>query len=158
MSQARQVSQPGEGFCWHSVLLRQEEPLNRVVARFADGRMLKGMTADFFPAKNAFHVSPADSPPGTDPIEVHTSDLKALFFVKDLAGDPTYVERKDFDSAHPTVGRRIRVVFKDGEVLVGTTTGYSAERAGFFVEPADPGSNNERCFVVSAATQEIGFL
>lgn len=130
--------------------------MNKVVARFADGRILKGMTADFFPNKDLFHVSDAAAEPGAEPIEVRTSDLKALFFVKDYDGNPSYAEAKEF--TRPPVGRAIRVLFKDGEVLVGTTTGYQPGRPGFFVEPADPGSNNERCFVVTSATQEVSFI
>lgn len=41
---------------------------------------------------------------------------------------------------------------------VGTTQGYQAGRPGFFVVPADKGSNNERCFVVTAATAEVSLL
>jgi len=132
--------------------------MNQVVARFADGRILKGMTADFFPNKSVFHVSVAGAPPGTEPVEIETQELKALFFVRDLVGDPQYVERKEFDSTRPPAGRRIRVLFKDGEELIGTTTGYQPGRPGFFLVPADDGSNNERCFVVTAATEEVGFI
>jgi hypothetical protein len=132
--------------------------MNKVVARFADGRMLKGMTADFFPAKDLFHIALEGGPADAEPVEVHTSELKALFFVKDLAGNPEYVERKEFDPAHPPAGRRLRVEFRDGEVLVGTTMGYQPGRPGFFLEPADTGSNNERCFVISAATRDVSFI
>lgn len=132
--------------------------MNKVVARFADGRMIKGMTADFFPGKDLFHVSEAGAPDGASPVEVHTKDLKALFFVKDLAGNPKHVERKEFDPSRPTPGRRIKVVFKDGEVMVGTTTGYQRGRPGFFVVPADPSSNTERCYVVASATKEVSFI
>lgn len=132
--------------------------MNKVVARFADGRLVKGMTADFFPGKDLFHVSEAGAPDGANPTEIRTKDLKALFFVKDLAGNPQYVERKTFDPSSPTHGRRIKVVFKDGEVMLGTTTGYQRGRPGFFLVPADPGSNIERCYVVSAATREINFI
>jgi len=132
--------------------------MNNVVARLADGRMVKGMTADFSPAKDRFHVTAAAAPVGTTSVEIHTKDLKALFFVKDLAGDPQHVEKKAFDPARPPAGRRIRVEFKDGEVLVGTTTGYQPGRPGFFLVPADAESNVERCYVVAAATREISFL
>ncbi|MBE0417786.1 MAG: hypothetical protein IBX63_08465 [Coriobacteriia bacterium] len=132
--------------------------MNKVVARFADGRLIKGMTADFFPAKDLFHVIVTDTSVETEAVEIHTEELKALFFVKDFAGNPEYSERKDFDPSHPPVGHPIRVEFKDGEVLVGTTTGYQPGRPGFFLEPADPGSNNERCYVVTAATREVRFL
>jgi hypothetical protein len=132
--------------------------MNRVVARFADGRILKGMTADFFPNKSAFHLSVTGAPSGTDPVEIKMPELKALFFVKDLVGDPGYVERKEFDPTRPPTGRKIRVVFKDGEELIGTTTGYQPGRPGFFLIPADDGSNNERCFVVTDAAEEISFI
>ena len=137
---------------------REEEPVNKVVARFTDGHMVKGMTADFFPTKDFFHVSVATAPAGVNPVEIHTKDLKALFFVKDFAGNQKHVDRKEFDPSHPPVGRRIKVVFRDGEVMVGTTTGYQRGRPGFFIVPADAGSNIERCYVVTAATREVSFL
>jgi hypothetical protein len=133
-------------------------PMNQVVARFADGRLLKGVTADFFPNKDVFHVSDASSPLGSEPVEVRTAELKALFFVKDYAGDPEHLDRNEFEPSQHPAGRPIKVVFKDGEVLVGTTTGYQPGRPGFFLVPADETSNNERCYVVTAATSEVAFL
>ena len=132
--------------------------MNKVVARFADGRTIKGMTADFFPGKDLFHVAEAAAPEGAAPVEISTKELKALFFVKDLVGDPEHVEEKEFDPSRPPAGRQIKVAFKDGEVLVGTTTGYQRGRPGFFLVPADPESNMERCYVVTAATEEVSFI
>lgn len=132
--------------------------MNKVVVRFADGRLLKGFTNDFMPAKDHFHVTLAEAPPGSRPVDVQTKDLKALLFVKDFAGNPQHEEHKDFDPSRPPSGRKIKVVFKDGETIVGTTQGYQPGRPGFFLVPADPSSNNERCFVVSSATQEIAFI
>jgi hypothetical protein len=116
------------------------------------------MTADFFPGKDIFHVSLTKAPAGAKPVEISTKDMKALFFVKDFAGNPERTKRNEFDPKHLPIGRRIRVVFKDGEVLVGTTTGYQPGRPGLFVVPADAGSNNERCYVVAASTKEIEFI
>jgi hypothetical protein len=132
--------------------------VNKIVARFADGRIVKGMTADFFPAKDLFHVKVTGESAGSKPVEISKNDLKALFFVRDFEGSPQHVESNEFDPSHPPAGRRIRVVFKDGEVLVGTTTGYQPGRPGFFLVPADADSNVERCYVVTAATQEVSFL
>lgn len=131
--------------------------MNKVIARFADGRMVKGTTADFFPTKDIFHVSEESDPAGAKPLEINTKDLKALFFVKDFAGDPKHVEQSDFDSSPPTAGRQIKVEFMDGEILLGTTTGYQPSRPGFFIVPADAGSNIERCYVVAAAAREVSF-
>jgi hypothetical protein len=130
--------------------------VNKVIARLSDGRIVRGMTADFQPAKGLFHVSEAGAPPGSPPSPVQTADLKALFFVKDLVGDPSHVERNEFAGHAP--GIRVRVVFEDGEVLVGTTAGYQAGRPGFFLVPADEGSNIERCYVRAAATRAVEFL
>jgi hypothetical protein len=43
-------------------------------------------------------------------------------------------------------------------VMVGSTQGYQPGRPGFFLIPADTQSNNERCFVVTAAAREVSFL
>ncbi len=128
---------------------------NKIVVRYQGGRILKGFTGDFAPSKEFFHLTPMDAPPGTKPLDVRMSELKAVFFVKDLGGNPKRDERREFDSSKPVIGRKIRVVFKDGETLLGTTQGYQAGRPGFFLIPADAQSNNERCFVVSVATQEV---
>ncbi len=132
--------------------------MNRVVARFTDGRVVKGMTSDFSPAKESFHVTEAAGLGRAKPVEIQTKGLKALFFVKDFDGNSRHAERNQFDPAHPPVGRRIKVTFRDGEVLVGTTQGYQPNRPGFFLVPADPDSNIERCYVVSAATQRVDVL
>lgn len=118
------------------------------------------MTADFVPARPSFHLVPTD-PSGArtgDVIEVQIVDLKALFFVKDFTGNPAHAEAKEFAPGATLPGRKIRVEFLDGEVLVGTTMGYQANRKGFFVIPADPQSNNRRCFVVSGAVKAVTLL
>ncbi len=132
---------------------------NKVVARFRDGQVIKGFTEDFFPAKPFFHVTPVGASEHSQGIEVDTAALKALFFVKDLATPAhTGPHRQEFDPTKPVAGRKIRVVFKDQEVLVGTTQGYDPKRSGFFVIPADTASNNERVFVIATATRQVSFL
>ena len=126
---------------------------NRVVARFRDGRTVKGTTTDFLPTRDTLHIH-------TDGRVdlVRLSELKALFFVRDLVGDPGHQVSNEFDLARTIVGRKIRVEFADGEVLVGTTQGYQPERAGFFVVPADHDANHELVFVVQAATKTVTLL
>ena len=131
---------------------------NKIVVRYQDGRMSKGYTSNFMPNKDIFHLLPLDAPAGSKPLDVYVNVLKAVFFVKDFNGDSQYQEKKTFGTAKPVVGKKIRVVFKDGEELVGTTQGYQPGRPGFFVFPADPGSNMDRVFVFSAATREVSFV
>jgi Ca2+-binding RTX toxin-like protein len=131
---------------------------NKIVVRFRDGKIIKGYTGDFLPTKPAFHITPLDAPDGTKPFLVQVADLKAVFFVKDLVGNPAHSERLEFRPDKPPVGKKIRVVFNDGEILVGTTQGYDPTRVGFFLVPADHESNNERCFVVGSAAAKVTFI
>ncbi len=124
---------------------------NRVVARFRDGRTIKGTTRDFLPTRDYFHVQ---TPVG-EMTNIRHADLKAVFFVRDLKGDPAHQESNQFEDGKAAPGRKMKVVFADGETLVGTTLGYQPDRIGFFLVPADPASNIERCFVVASATKEI---
>ena len=127
---------------------------NRIVARFADGRLLKGTTQDFSPAKDVFHVIGSEG--GARPEKVLIAELKAVFFVKSLVGNADYNEAKTFEG--PATGRKVQVTFKDGETLVGATQGYQPDRPGFFMVPADSQSNNDRIYVVSKAVLKVSFL
>ena len=129
--------------------------MNSVVAVFADGHTIKGRTVNFFPSKDVFHVRNAAAPLGENPVEVHLQELKALFFVKDLSAKPQPDKLGEARPTRPAAGRRIRVVFNDGQILVGTSTGYQPGRPGFFIEPANADTNVMRCYVVAAAAREI---
>jgi hypothetical protein len=130
---------------------------NKIVVRYQDGKLIKGQTSDFLPAKPTFHLSVLGAQPGSPSQEVKVAELKAIFFVKDFKGDREYEEAKDF-SANKPAGRKIQVIFKDGETFVGATQGYDPHRQGFFVIPADAKSNNERSFIIASATQKISFI
>lgn len=126
----------------------------KVVARFRDGRLVRGYTADFHPSKPQLHLSA--EPRSSDTMFLQLSQLKALFFVRDFAGDHMRVDRQDFGTAPP--GRKVAITFHDGETLLGSTLGYRGEGHGFFVHPADPRSNNLRVFVAPGATLQVRFL
>lgn len=127
---------------------------NRIVVRYRDGRTVKGHTADFLPTRPSFHVVPVEAA-AKGSMEIVLAELKAVFFVKDFHGNGAYQETKAFRPGQHVAGRKIRVDLLDGEVLVGTTMGYQPNRPGFFLVPADPNSNNERCYLVSAAVRKV---
>lgn len=124
-----------------------------VVVRFVDGRVLKGTTHDFAPLKPNFHLTDRDNP-AARAVNVSISELKGVFFVRTYDGNPEHVENRDLSHAKGQ-GRKILVTFADGEVLGGFTTGYSKDKQGFFVIPGDPGTNNSRVYVVTAAVKKI---
>jgi len=126
--------------------------LNNVVARLKDNSVLKGKTSDFFPNKTSFHLEKLDG----SIVGIDIEKLKAIFFVKDIHGDQA---RKDtYNDAIQGSGKKIKCTFNDGESITGYTLGYSPDRHGFYMTPANLNGNNERVFVVKSATQKVEFL
>jgi hypothetical protein len=128
---------------------------HKVVVRYRDGRMVKGHTLDFAPNKDVFHV--ADANDSSHVAEVSVAAVKAVFYVKDFEGDPSRSVTEDFSKERldGITGLKLKVTFEDGEVMYGTTNGYTPARKGFFVFPVDEGSNNERVYVLSASTKSV---
>jgi hypothetical protein len=129
------------------------EPI-KVIARYINGSMIRGITYDFFPNKDRFHVVPADKPL-EKPIEVVLKDLKAVFVVRTFDGDPGYVEQKTYREGDIPQGTPLEVTFTDGEVMVGSTMGFDPKRQGFFLQPVDPMGNNIRVFVVTSSLKSM---
>ena len=127
---------------------------NRVVAHYIDGHVVKGTSLDFDPNKPTCHIKTADQAV----VEVRLSDLKALFIVKDIIGDPAHNDARTIDpgDARARGTSRIEVEFADGERIVGLTMRYPPLKPFFFVLPADPASNNVRILVNRAAVVRMG--
>ncbi len=127
---------------------------NLIVARYLDGRMLKGVTRDFSPNRPILHVDLQD---GGTAVELRFKQLKALFFVKALDGDAARQDVRGFvhGPAETQQGKKIAVRFRDGEFICGYTLSWSPDREGFFLFPADARGNNQRIFVITASTLEI---
>lgn len=132
----------------------------KLVVHYANGRVIKGFSYDFSPNKPLFHLLPpvAGFSFADEAVEVRLKDLKAVFFVRDFVGDPSYNERKEFLNGQRPLGRKVAVTFLDGETLVGSTMGYDRKRVGFFLTPPDPKSNNLKVFVISRTATRIRFL
>jgi hypothetical protein len=126
--------------------------VNKIVIHTKQGGVVKGSTGDFRPNQEKFHVTLENG----EVAAMSLQKLKAVFFVKDMTGDP---DRNDiYKDAVPGGGRKVQVTFQDGETIVGFTTAYSAERQGWFLLPANEGGNNLRIFVVNAAVADVKFI
>jgi len=133
---------------------------NLMVARYREGKMVRGMTHDFGLQKKVFHVSTVEKHGRTvngKIFEISLSELKAVFFVKSLEGKqgPSSLKGLMEEKLGAPGLMKVRVTFFDGEVLVGTTHGYTPEREGFFVVPLEKDSNNLRIFVISDSVKKI---
>ena len=118
---------------------------NEVIARYADGRTLKGTSLDVDPNRSKFHVRTADGVM----TPVLLSEIKALFFVKSAEGNPSHVEGRVIAPVDPRLrgARLVEVTFLDGEKVVGLTSGTAKNKTYFFLVPVDVKSNNVRILV-----------
>lgn len=128
--------------------------LQKVVARYRNGKIIKGFTRNFFANKDLFHVSPPDNPYGEGET-VQMGELKAVFFVRDFKGNQEYHERRKYKAEDSPYGKRVKITFSDGEEQVGATMSYSLDRMGFFITPADPGSNNRQIYAISTSVESV---
>lgn len=130
-------------------------PWQKIVVRFRDGGLQKGFTLDFSPGRGHFSLWPTIQAAASERSLVPLARLKAVFFVRDFAGNPGYVEKAGAQGTGS--GRRVEVTFLDKEVLRGRTLNYRPDAAGFFLTPEDPQSNNERIYVVASAVRSARF-
>ncbi len=132
----------------------------KVIARFIDGKMVRGYIDDFSPFDEFISVEVESS--GSEKIGV--DELKAIFFVRTFEGDKSRSEKKAF-MEHMPRGRRVFVKFKDGEYMTGYIEGdfpwkkgfylEPGKGKGFFLQPVDGQSNNVKVFVVAASVWDV---
>ncbi|HUK55146.1 MAG TPA: hypothetical protein VLY20_00625 [Nitrospiria bacterium] len=137
---------------------------DQAVLHVRAGKLLKGLIIGFTPTAETVHLQ-IESEPAQSPIEVRVSDLKAIYYVRSLAGNKQYKKKRYFGVAEGK-GKRVMVRFKDGEILCGFVEGEfpwkdgflasaDPDLKGFFVFPADPEGNNTKVFVVTTAVEDV---
>lgn len=126
---------------------------NKIVVHDKGGNVLKGTTADFLPKRPLFHIA-VGGIHGEEVKKIFMDNLKAIFFVKDFSGNKDYKETRNL-SDRPTSGKKIRAMFKDGEIISGHTHVLNLNQPGFFLVPVDPQSNNERIFIVFSSLRKL---
>lgn len=134
---------------------------NKVVVALLDGRRLKGFVFDFFPGGKTLNVfpsfgDPSDKRPAT---VVEFAACKAIFFVRTHDGNAeaaAAARRAASDpKRHAPRGKKVKVVFSDGEEMICCTEVYNPRRSGFFAYSIDPRSNNLRIFIVNANVRQV---
>lgn len=124
-----------------------------IAAHCLDGTVLKGMSLDVDPKRPTCHLTTQTG----GMVEVWLSDVKALFFVKTATGRPDYNDAKDVAPGDSRLvgARQMRVIFADGEEIVGLMNRFPPITPFFFMLPIDPLSNNIRILVNRAAVKKM---
>ncbi len=128
---------------------------HRIVVRYTDGKMAKGYTANFSPEAPYFLLTPAGVGAPPEPVTIDMKMLKAVFFVRNFAGNPDRADQAAHAADRPYQGTGVRVEFADGEIMLGGTPSYTPEKQGFFVFPADTDANTLKVFAVNTAIKSV---
>jgi hypothetical protein len=123
----------------------------KIVVHYLDGTILKGHARFFY--HHQMHLL-LETMEGEERL-VPFSAVKAVFFVKSFTGDRKRREKREFVEGSPSFGEAVRVIFLDGETILGRSMNYRPEDRGFFLKPADPSSNNEMVFVPQSALRSV---
>jgi len=125
---------------------------HKLVAKFLDGRTLKGSTYKLDPERKGFYMIPVSPEPGHQEAFIEFAQLKAVFYVKDFDGK--FVP-EDIPEEFVPEGHEVTVKFKDGEVIHGFALNYNERKLVFFLDIVDPNDNNYVVLVNRAATENI---
>lgn len=122
-----------------------------IVARYLEGHVVKGRTTDFHPENDSFLV---DIDPGLPPERLPVKNMKALFFVRSLEGNPTRRDHREFPKG-TGLRTKLWLEFRDGEKMAGWPVSAALGRKGFYVLPTDPDSNVEKAYVFRDSLSRI---
>jgi len=125
---------------------------NQIVIHYIDGSIKKGTTNNFEPDSNSFSLKTIDDKQE----EVNIVGIKSIFFVKDFEGKKLF--SYEYKDNIPDAGRKIKIEFYDGEIIIGFVSGYSPRHQGFFMIPADLDGNNSRIYAVAESIKKVQFL
>ena len=126
--------------------------MNHVVAHLVDGTVVKGLCFDVDPRKPFCHIKTNGAVS-----EVALRDLKALFFVRDLDGNPKRVDACEPETGDPRLrgATPVEVHFHDNERIVGLSNRFPPRGPYFFVVPVDAQSNNTRILINETAVRSV---
>ena len=126
---------------------------NKIVVHLKGGEIRKGVTHDFQPEEQQFHLLPAEG--GGVPLRIQIDSMKAIFYVKDYIGNRDFVADRRFAGSDQADQKAV-VTFRDGEEIWGyLAQGDHETGSGFFFYPADKEDNNIRIFVVRSAIEGL---
>ena len=123
-----------------------------MVVHFMDGRIMKGFGSVISPGEAVMELKDLEE-------KIHwveLSQVKGVFYVRSFEGS-RHKTRSTATNWNPSAGHRVRVTFKDGEILDGFVNDASrlVSVPGFYVVPLDPASNNYRMYLNRAAVEQV---
>ena len=132
--------------------MRKESAFGKVIVRTRDKRLFRGFSkAELIREKIQLVDSKGKK------VEFPLDELKAIFFVRDFEGDPTYREVRFLGKSSLPAWVWVQVTFVDGEIMEGRIRNDKSllDPLGFFMWVADEGTNNELVYIVRSALRDL---
>lgn len=136
--------------------MRQEAAFGKVIVRTRDQQLFRGFSkAEFIDDQNV-RIIDAKGNQQSFPLQ----DLKAVFFVRDFQGDPSYRAVRFFAKEDPPPWLWVQLTYQDGEIMEGRVRNSPAllDGAGFYLWLSDEGANNVLVYVVKSALKDFRVL
>lgn len=136
--------------------MRQEAAFGKVIVRTRDQQLFRGFSkAEFIDDQNV-RIIDAKGNQQSFPLQ----DLKAVFFVRDFQGDPSYRAVRFFAKEDPAPWLWVQLTYQDGEIMEGRVRNSPAllDGAGFYLWLSDEGANNVLVYVVKSALKDFRVL
>ncbi len=133
-----------------------DSTLSKVIVRTRDGKVYRGFSGHGYIDSSSVTVIGRD---GENTKYAHR-DLKAVFFVKNFKGDPTYKTLKFLNKSPGKKWVWMRVRFSDGEIFEGRAKNDSSlfDGPGLWLWPSDEDDNNEALFAIRKTIERIEIL
>jgi len=128
---------------------------HKMVVRFSGGETMSCFGDSFIPGEKEMLVKDLNE-------NIHNialDSVKMVCFVRHFVTDSQNTHRRPGKMLFQGVpGRKVKIVFRDGEVFEGITSLRERPRIGFFLTPLNPNSNNVNIYANPAEIESFKFL
>lgn len=134
---------------------KKRQTRQRLVVRFKDGRVARGVCFALSPRETTFHLDEMDEQgiSSGSTTQIRYSDIKAVFYVKSFDGK--YDRSTRYREWTPE-GNEVVVEFSDGEIIRGCTLHpYNVEDSRFHLIPTEENTNNISILVEASAVANV---
>jgi small nuclear ribonucleoprotein (snRNP)-like protein len=129
----------------------------KLLVKLRNGEEMKGELLSFNANLPAFHVIVEKDSGRTHNVTVSMDSVKAVFFLKKEDGADSLIRNQTIEQSvfAGTLGFRLDVEFKDGEMIHGSANKFSPNDKGFYLVPFNPAGRYDRIYINALAVERV---
>lgn len=131
--------------------------MHHVIVKFLEGEEKEGEVFSFNMNFPVFYLQSKNDKGEIDNIPIKIDLIKQIIFLKkkDSNGNILHKETIDQSIYAGVLPYRLKVEFKDGQIVDGSTNRYNLKDAGFFIVPINPADKSERIYINAATVKNV---